>query len=143
MLPKVQSFLGKGEKMSQMLPYLVKEVYQYQVTKTHAGSTASDRIVHISQCIAPQQRGCWLFQMLLITLLWSEQVGTSRLSIVLKSADLCLLNLCLSVQLHCQIQEKRREHLLLQLTVRIRRHLANCTDISWTWRPNLPLLFQG
>lgn len=102
--------------MSQMLPYLVKEVYQYQVTKTHAGSTASDRIVHISQCIVPQQRGCWLFQMLLITLLWSEQVGTSCLSIVLKSADLCLLNLCLSVQLHCQIQEKRREHLLLQLT---------------------------
>lgn len=41
--------------MSQMLPYLVKDGYLYQVTEKQARSTASDRIAHISQRIAPQQ----------------------------------------------------------------------------------------
>lgn len=82
-----------------MLPYLVKDVYLYQVTKKHASSTASDRTGHVSQCIVSQQCGCWLSQMLVIALLWSEQAGTSCLSFVLKSAYLCLLSLCLSAQL--------------------------------------------
>lgn len=76
LLPKVIPFLGKGEKMSQMLPYLEKDAYQCQLTKNKLLAQLLKNVYSASQCIAPHLCCNCSSQRLVIVWLSSARAGT-------------------------------------------------------------------